>query len=435
MSVAVIDQEVYHWFAKKGISKETVDKFGLFVDDEGAVCFPYGDGLVKKRYGIPFGERSFYWEKGVPPVLFNRQEGNRRLVFICEGETDTMRLRQEIESEDVGVVGLPGVDSWNESMASALADAEQVIVVLDNDEDYRVAARVDKAWISIRRSLGEKARRIYLPKGVKDLCEFFQEYSLDSFRLLVQRVPAPRESRYKVLDLTQPLEPPRWLVEGLFCRGDVHLLVGEPGVGKSMLSMGLAVAVAQGFSSWLGFPIKESGKVLYIDEENPEDLIIQRLIGLGLDDVGKKNIRYLCNNQIRLDKNPIPLIEEALDYQPALIVIDSLSRIHTDEENSASTMGRIFNNGIGPLAREVGAAVLVIHHVNKHANETASGFRKTRGSRAIVAFPDCGFDVTKDGNLMCITNFKARRQAQIISIWVSIESKDSKIILDRVEIF
>jgi len=86
---------VLKWFAAKGISGETVEDFGVYIADDGAVCFPYGD-MAKKRYGIPSGERSFRWSRGVDPVLFNLRDAGKKRIFLCEGETDTMRLRHEL---------------------------------------------------------------------------------------------------------------------------------------------------------------------------------------------------------------------------------------------------------------------------------------------------------------------------------------------------
>ena len=78
---------------------------------------------------------------------------------------------------------------------------------------------------------------------------------------------------------------------------------------------------------FLGHDILEHGRVLYVDEENPEDLVYDRFRKLGVDRETAKNIRYLCNAGIRLDKADADvLVEEALDFEPALVVLDSLTR-------------------------------------------------------------------------------------------------------------
>lgn len=415
-------QTVLDWFAKRGISPATVADFGIYIAEDGAVAFPYGD-LVKKRYGVPTGERSFRWSKGIDPILYNRRDLVKRRLFLCEGETDTMRLRQEIgDSTDVGVVGLPGIETWNPGMAADLRNANVVWVILDNDLDYRVAGRVDAAYREIRSALGPKARRVILPRGVNDLCEFFEDYSLDTLRLLVNRESGLSGSRYQPLDLSVPPIPPRWVIDGMICQGDLHLLIGEMNAGKSWFTMAMAVALSEGREDFLGHRIIRPGRVLYFDEENPEDMAIERLHRLGLTSKGMENLRFIKDAGLRLDRDPDTLLDEAMDFQPVLIVLDSLTRVHTQDENSAGAMAALFNDAIKPLARKADAAVVLIHHVNK--SDSGAAWKRARGSSDITSFPDTGYDVTmkEDGSIR-FTNFKARRKAQSGGMYLSLIDK------------
>jgi hypothetical protein len=417
-------QKVLDWFEAKGITGQTVADFEVEVLDDGAVAFSYGNIGRKLRYGVPTGERSFRWARGVDPVLFNRRDLGKRHLFLCEGETDTMRLRQELgDNPDVGTVGLPGIETWNEGMAIDLRGTERVYVILDNDLDYQVAGRVDGAWRNIRNALGTKARRIILPKGVNDLCEFFEDHGLDSLRLLAERSGRPGESRFKTLDLTIKPQPPRWIVEDLFCQGDVHLLIGEPNIGKSFLTMALAVAIANGDDTYLDHRVMQHGRVLYIDEENPEDLVIDRMTRLGLRPDAAENIRYLNNLGVRLDKDPHTLIDEAIDFSPVLIILDSLTALHSQDENSAGSMSALFNDAVVPLARQADAGVVLVHHVSK--TDSTSSFKRSRGSSDITGRPDTGYDVyASDDGTLKLKNFKARRAAQIGSLYVFIKDTD-----------
>lgn len=417
-----VTTEVLAWFEKKGISAETVFDFGVYVDAEGAVCFPYGDYGTKRRFGVPTGDRSFRWSKGVDPQLFNLRDAMKPNLFLVEGETDTMRLRQEIgENEAVGVIGLPGIETWADYMGAHFANAERVWVILDNDLDYQVAGRVDNAWRSIRTSIGAKAKRVHLPRGTNDVCEFFEDYDMDALRLLVERQPKPGESRFKPLDLTADPPPVRWLVDGMICHGDIHLLIGEPGIGKSWITMALALAIADPErTKFLNRDVTEHGRVLYLDEENPEDLIYNRLHKLGLTRSVASNIRYLNNLGLRLDKQGDELVEEALDFQPTLIVLDSLTRFHTEDENHAGAMAGLFSNAIKPLARDTGAAVVLIHHANK--TDSNSSYKRSRGSGDITASVDAGYDVREVGeNSLAVANFKSRRSAQGDTMYVTIK--------------
>ncbi len=418
----MLTDEVKEWFLKaRGITPETLEAFNVSVNEKGGVEFDYS-GQRRIRYGIPEGDRSFKWEKGSKATLFRAEAAKEHThCFLVEGETDTMRLWQELGDEaGVGVVGMPGVSTWKDEYKSLFDKCEKVWVILDND-DYASPAKkaTDDAWRSIRFSLGAKARRLTLPQEIKDVCEFFNHYDIEALRLLAKRNPLS-ESRFSVLDLTAEPPPVRWVVEGLICRGDIHLLIGEPGIGKSWLTMALSLGIAAGHQEFLGKPIKEHGRVLYLDEENPEDLVFDRFRKLGMAKEDAKNIRYINNFGIRLDKSDADdVVEEALEFQPTLVVLDSLTRFHTEDENHAGAMAGLFHNAIKPLARETGAAVVLIHHANK--SDSNSSYRRSRGSGDITASVDCGYDVREIGESnLAVANFKSRRQAQGDTMYVSI---------------
>ena len=425
-----ITTEVLEWFEGKGIRDDTVHDFEIKMGVDGSIHFPYRSG-TKRRYGIPVGDRSFRWEKAVDPCLYNTRDVLNRTIFLVEGETDTMRLRQAFDddgAEDVGVLGLPGIETWDPSMAEDLKNAEQIFVILDNDEDYMVAGRVDNAWRQIKLALGKRAKRLYLPRGVNDICDFFQMYTLDDLRMLAEREPLAGESRFKVLDLTADPPPVRWLIQDMICHGDIHMLIGEPSIGKSWLTMGMAIAVAGGQAAFLGREVVEHGRVLYVDEENPEDLIYHRLTKLGLNSEIAGNIRYLSNVGVRLDRQADELINEAMDYEPSLIILDSLTRFHTEDENNAGAMAALFNDALKPLARQTGAAVVLIHHANK--TDSNSSYKRSRGSGDITAGADCGYDVRAVAErTVAVSNYKSRRAAQSDTFYVTIQDVE-----DRVEL-
>lgn len=407
---------------ERGISDDTLDAFGVGFPNDNEATFPYAGGTTKTRVHKDDGSRAFFWTKGARPGLFAApvEADNSTHAFLVEGESDAMRLWQELGAEHrVPVYGLPGIETWTDAMADQLLDYEKVWVTLDNDPGYDVTARVDNAWRNIRFDLGTKARRIRLPREVKDLCEFFDAYDLEALRMIMESAPLAK-SRFRALDLTSEPPPVRWVVENMICRGDIHLLIGEPGIGKSWLTMALALAVADEGENFLGHSVLEHGRVLYLDEENPPDLIYSRFTKLGMDREAAKNIRYINNFGIRLDgRDAMSVIEEALDFEPVLIVLDSLTRFHTEDENHAGAMAGLFHNAIKPLARETGAAVVLIHHANK--SDSNSSYRRSRGSGDITASVDCGFDVREIGEgALAIANFKSRRQAQGDTLYASI---------------
>lgn len=405
---------------ERGITQETLDKFGVKFTPQGETAhFSYKTG-DRYRTTEDDGRRVFKWDKGAKATLFDSPTPAGDSVFLVEGETDTMRLWQELGGK-YAVYGLPGINTWKPELAGILQRAQHVYVILDNDPDYNVQAQVDAAWKAIRTDLGPKARRIHLPQDAKDVCEFFDSYNKETFKTLITR--RPLLGRFKGLDLTAPPPPMRWLVDGIICQEDVTLVMGDPGLGKSWLTMNLAKAVADGDPLFLGKPLLAHGPVLYLDEENPQDVIFHRFAKLGLSEKGAKNITYLHRQGIWLDKDADDLLDEALAIKPTLIVIDALARVHQGDENSASNMASLFRSAITPLARETGAAVLVIHHSNK--GDDGNSFRRARGSGDISASVDAALDVraTSVPGTFTVSLYKSRRALGGTVIPVRIEDR------------
>lgn len=391
-------------FEERGITEPT--NYPMVFSRSG-VDFLYRKGT---KHRVQDGPNRKIWFDGDVGLYWPIEPNAKRLV-LTEGETDCLRLAQELPPEEYTVCALSGADGLTNLAVEEIKsfNPSQIWVVLDNDEEYAVTAHVNEAWKKIANSLKQwRPKRIYLPNDVKDVCEFFKGYSVDAFQTLLSSSTTGK-FHYEPLDFNKPPQPVDWLVNGLIARGDICILQGEPNVGKSFLTMGLAAALAEGHSQFLNHSINPlTSKVVYIDQENPEDVVRSRLRQLGLRS-NYGNVRYLYRQGIRLDTNPGALIEDCLAWEPDLIILDSLTRLHTINENNAGEVAALFNNGINPLARETGAAVIFLHHTNK--SESNSSYAKARGSTDITASPDTGFELRRastSGHVNLI-HFKSRR--------------------------
>lgn len=413
-----------NWFkTHKGITEETLEAFGVHSDNDYEwVVFPFPRG-EKKRYIGP-GKRKFAGSTGRIGLFTNPNETRSKYCFLVEGETDTMRLYQEGHDKGItNVYGMSGLYGLYEEDLPTLDNYETIYVILDNDEGEGYKnTNVETAWTKIRQALGSRARRIVLPEDSKDIVEFFDAYTLDTFVELAKKAKTG-DYHYRALDLSIPPPEYEWLVDNLIARGDSTLLVGEPNVGKSWISLSLAVAVANGDNTWLKWKLNHQGRVLYIDEENPYDVVYHRLRQLGLSN--EDNLRYLHRQGVRLDKRFDQLLDEAILYQPTLIVLDSLTRLHTQDENNAGAMASLFNDSINVLTNETGAAILLLHHTNK--GDSNSSYVRTRGSSDIGAAVDCALEARAESpGTFGLIHFKSRRKQAGDVTYVAIEDTPEK---------
>jgi hypothetical protein len=423
-----LDHDAELWFQhKRGITKDTLAAFKVESDGPAVVRFPYTDTTSKFRKGFEKdaeGGRKFWWDPptqaGQVPLLAPGPDRTPRAI-LCEGETDTMRMWQAIPADrrdEYKVVGLSGVNAWKEHYAEDLfADAQRVFVVLDNDSPYDSADAAkagEKAWKQIRGDLGNKARRITLPQGSKDVCEFFEHYEWAAFETLLDAANEPIR-HYKRLDLDAPVPPVNWVIDNLIEAGIVTVFTGDGGVGKSFLAMSMAIAIASGDSKWVGQDVSQHGPVMYVDEEQAPDLVLQRLAALGLKKEHRHNIDYLNFAGVDLYNEPWKLLDEVIDLRPRALFIDSQSAVSIGaEENSNDHMTKLFRDSFRPLARETGCAVVILHHTtkdNKGAPRGASAIRNQADQ--VISVVESEVDHVTTGRLNIFAS-KPRRNTRMI---------------------
>lgn len=132
--------------------------------------------------------------------------------------------------------------------------------------------------------------------------------------------------------LTRTDPAPAYLVDGLIYQGQVIVVAGEPGVGKSFLQYTLAMSIAAKLN-FLGLPT-QPGKVLYFDEENATPDLQQylRLIwrGLGEPSIPEMKERLFIEHFALSGQGSQRfqyMAEVSARIQPNLIVIDTVTPV------------------------------------------------------------------------------------------------------------
>ena len=147
--------------------------------------------------------------------------------------------------------------------------------------------------------------------------------------------------------------------------GSIVLLGGEPGIGKSTLSLQTMLRVAE------TSPDSSQGggmKVLYVSgEESAHQLkmraerLTSHLPSFGGDGVGD-NFMILCENSLEA------IFEHIKEVQPELVVIDSIQTISTEDvESSAGSIAQVREcaSALLRFAKSSGVPVILIGHITK----------------------------------------------------------------------
>jgi hypothetical protein len=188
---------------------------------------------------------------------------------------------------------------------------------------------------------------------------------------------------------------PSWLTLGMLA-----LVDGDPGLGKSAMTLDLAARVAAGKGFPDGAHYEPAGVVLLTAEDGLADTIRPRLDAAGAD---TSRILALAtvpdeNGHDRLLSIPedIPLIEKGIRRVGArLVVVDPLMAFLSGDTNSHRDQD--VRRALAPLAglaERTGASVLVIRHLNKAAANNP--LYRGGGSIGIIGAARMAFVVGED---------------------------------------
>jgi putative DNA primase/helicase len=187
-------------------------------------------------------------------------------------------------------------------------------------------------------------------------------------------------------------KPTQWLWRGRIPRGKVSLVAGRPKTGKSVLLIDIAARVSRGHA----MPYAERAEVgpsrvvLCMAEDDPEDMVVPRLIAAGAD-LGMveivKSVR-VGRSERGLDiARDIASMERLCKTGPtSLVIIDPIMSFigaDTDTNNDASTRYALWP--IKSLAERLGIAVLLNHHQRKGSGEELQ--ETIMGSTAFAGVP------------------------------------------------
>jgi len=179
-----------------------------------------------------------------------------------------------------------------------------------------------------------------------------------------------------LLDLARQ-KPLEWLIKGVLPKGELGILFGASGSGKTFAMLDLLFAIARGVT-WRGRRVRK-GRVVIIAAE-------------GGGGISQRVKAYAQHHSLRLDELPdmfvitaAPNFLEGDDIADVIaeiralgdvdvIAIDTLAQVSPGaNENTSEDMGRVLAN-IRTLHRLTGALPLLVHHAGKDLSKGSRGW-------------------------------------------------------------
>ena len=334
------------------------------------------------RQRRPNGAGGWEWNlKAVDRVLYRLPEVTAAVkrgeqIFIVEGEKDADRL---CSLGFIATTNAGGAGQWQDNYTEVLAGAD-VVIFPDNDEPGR------KHGKEVAESLRDTARTvkaIRLPglddKG--DVSDWLNAGgSIEELREIVASTPAVFGRTPSVLRLADvKREETVWLWHERIPLGKLTLVEGDPGLGKSWLTLVLAANITK------GWPLPDDGDnpisrepanvILLSAEDGAGDTIRPRLEDAGAD---LERVFLLTGSKedpdagISLERDLDLLDMTAERVKPLLVVVDPLQAyLGAGVDMHRSNETRPVLAALARFAERHGCAVIIVRHLRKASGDKA----------------------------------------------------------------
>lgn len=368
------DTDPHPYLTSRGFDELFIKEFGLVEKEGEGVKFPYPaepdeTQLYKYRWLKEDAKNKFsYRPKGLGKRLYDprRYMNGTGEMVLCAGEFDTMIML----SLGFPAVGVPGEGSFKEEWAKPCRNHQKITIIFDGDDAGR------KGAIKAAEKIGGEVFVARVPEG-KDVNDLYLDgWNASDFAELIENskdanaIPEPEPVGVLLSDV-EP-ETVDWLWPGRIPLGKLTVLDGDPGLGKSTLTLDIAARLSLGHAMPdVGSPgIGVAGTVILTAEDGLGDTIRPRL-----DVAGADCTKILALQKVKdKDEDRTPVIPDDVGYiktaieqvDAKLLIIDPIMAFLSGETHSHQDQSiRRALHQLTDLAEETGVAVVVVRHLNK----------------------------------------------------------------------
>ena len=409
-------------------------------------------GHIKEHKGPQYGHDKS--NKIYPESVLDEADPNQ-LLFILEGEKDAITA---LSNEIMGVSFTAGAGAIPQDL-SALDSYKNIVICYDADEKGQEGAEKVARALAV---ISDRKIRIYkwgnVPKGY-DITDFFKDGGSredyiaglgDAYEFGNKPSDFGGMSTMSIHDFVDIDEqPPENVCEEILLKGGTGCIAGTSNVGKSILALQFAIAVAMGVP-FMNFNIPRPRRVYFAQFEMMNSMVRDRLIRIMnamIDkypeqrDILSKNLDM---NYIEKDLSIFSDKWESLrgnmlsgmrrgPYE--VLVVDNLY---------TSTAVDIFNNEklkmllqqIRSIQLEFDLSILMINHHNKQYGENLRlNQDQIRGGKLFTDFLDNAVQVAMSPRgeglrVLKVTKVRTESQFHDIPIGIHLGSEDDRLMFN-----
>lgn len=330
-------------------------------------------------------------------------EGSRQTIYICEGYATGATIH-----EATGCAVVVSFDAGNLPKVAPIIRqkflASHIVIAADNDQHKGN----DNAGVKCAKQAAELIRaEVVIPQFINleskptDFNDLFVLEGIERVRQQIvgsSAIETPKR-RFELSKVgTLEISEVQWVVHNYLEQDSFNLVFGEPGCGKSFISIDMACCIATG-TPWHGHEV-EKGLVIYIAGEGHNGLAKRFKAweiahGVSLKDAPlykSHRSAQLYDMQSALEvAEAVNAIVDAEDRPLRMVVIDTVARNMGGDENSTQDMNQFIEHIDALLRHPHKAAIMLVHHSGKASPGQA------RGSTALRGALDAEYMVEQDG--------------------------------------
>ncbi len=195
-----------------------------------------------------------------------------------------------------------------------------------------------------------------------------------------------------------PQKEVRWLWHNRIALGKLTMIAGDPGLGKSFITLDWAARISRNLPWPDGAPGIRGSVIILSAEDDNSDTIKPRLIAAGANVSNIASLRAVMRfdeeHQFSLERD-LPALEDAIEAVPEcrMIVIDPITAYCGSTDSHKNAEIRSLLAPLAELASRHRVAIVCVSHLNKGQG---SAIYRTMGSLAFVAAARAAYVVAKD---------------------------------------
>lgn len=376
--------------------RKHISAHGIKIDRAGRLVVPVIDqaGEILSYQTIDSDGNKRFLKGGKIEGGFYELRGNRKIVFVGEGFATCASIY-----EATGYTVMVAFDCGNlakvAKAAKEMFPAAKIVIGADNDQFTEGNPGVTKGRAAAALVFGEI---VYPSFGDADMVDnkptdwndLHCLQGLDAVKEQIERVAGPVRdklafefSRADSLTLSEI----RWIVDDYIEADSLAQVFGDPGGGKSFVSIDLACCVATG-KDWHGHQVQQ-GAVFYIAGEGHNGLA-RRFKGWELGNgttldgaplfKSHRAAQLYDATEAALVADAIKTLSAECGHIPSMIVIDTLARNMGGDENSTQDMNSFIQHLDTYLRQDYKCCVLVVHHSGAMDKDRSRGSTALKGA-------------------------------------------------------